>query len=163
GGPQPLQFRALGAAGGMAPPMAPMAADARLGVKTESAAHSPQSGAGAGQAPSVKVREYFPETMLWQPALITDERGIADLAVKFRIRAGKIGFQPLTVKAFGSKKSDAVKRLVEVVPNGERFEKIATDRLAGKAVQTVEVPAGAIGEASKLFVRLYPGVMAQIM
>ena len=32
-------------------------------------------------------------------------------SVKFRIRAGKIGMQPLTVKAFGSKKSDAVKRL----------------------------------------------------
>ena len=44
-------------------------------------------------------------------------------SVKFRIRADKIGYQPLTVKAFGTKKSDAVKRLVEVVPNGQKIER----------------------------------------
>jgi hypothetical protein len=246
---------------GAAPPMAPMAAlaDAKVAQTTTLSA---VNGKGGAQAPAVKVREYFPETMLWQPALITDDRGIADLAVnfadsittwrlsasanslggalggvnvplkvfqeffvdidlpvhltqldevafpvavynylktpqtvklelqqepwfelldgggltrslelkpnevtsvKFRIRANKIGFQPLTVKAFGSHKSDAVKRLVEVVPNGERFEKVVTDRLTGKTSQTLEIPATAIADASKLFVRLYPGIMAQVM
>ncbi|HWY87856.1 MAG TPA: alpha-2-macroglobulin family protein, partial [Gemmataceae bacterium] len=243
--------------------MAPMAAAARE-LKSEAAQQGlPTSSTGTGsQAPGVKVREFFPETMLWQPALITDDRGVADLAVnfadsittwrlsasanslggalggvnvplkvfqdffvdidlpvnltqtdevafpvavynylkipqtvklelqqepwfelvdgdgltrsldlkpnevtsvKFRIRAGKIGFQSLTVKAFGSNKSDAVKRVVEVVPNGERFEKIVTDRLSGKVNQTIAIPAGAIADASKLFVRLYPGLMSQVM
>src|SRR5262249_46369156 len=42
------------------------------------------SGApGQGAAPITKVREYFPETMLWMPNLITDDKGVADLAVDF--------------------------------------------------------------------------------
>ena len=38
---------------------------------------------GGGAAPITRVREYFPETLLWQPALITDDKGVADLAVNF--------------------------------------------------------------------------------
>ncbi|HEV3255775.1 MAG TPA: alpha-2-macroglobulin family protein, partial [Gemmataceae bacterium] len=37
---------------------------------------------GDSAAP-VRVREYFPETMLWQPALITDEQGRAELPLTF--------------------------------------------------------------------------------
>jgi hypothetical protein len=222
------------------------------------------SGAGGGQggAAAPRVREFFPETMLWQPALITDERGIADLSVsfadsittwrlsasansragaiggatvplkvfqdffvdidlpvyltqtdevafpvavynylktpqtvkielqkepwfelidegglerkldlqpnevtsvKFRIRAGKIGWQPLTVKAIGSKKSDAVKRVVEVVPNGQKIERNFSDRLSGNISQTIEIPANALPDASKLMVKIYPGTMAQVV
>ena len=198
--------------------------------------------ADGGAAPATRVREYFPETMLWQPALITDDKGIADLAlsfadsittwrlsasansrggaiggatvplkvfqdffvdidlpihltqtdeiafpvavynylktaqtvkielqkeswfqlldadgytrtlnlkanevtsVKFRIRAGKIGYQPLTVKAYGSKKSDAVKRSVEVVPNGQKIERVLSDRLKGNISHTLDIPANA--------------------
>jgi hypothetical protein len=216
----------------------------------------------ATAAPALRVREYFPETMLWQPALITDEHGVADLAVnfadsittwrlsafanstggalggattalkvfqnffvdidmpinltqedeiafpvavynylktpqtvklvlqeepwfellddfgltrsldlkpnevtsvKYRIRASKIGAHPLTVKAFGSHKSDAVKRIVEVVPNGQKFEKVVTDRLTGRIQQAIDFPASALPDASKLLVRVYPGVMAQVV
>ena len=31
----------------------------------------------------VRVREYFPETMLWQPNLITDNQGMAELPLQF--------------------------------------------------------------------------------
>jgi hypothetical protein len=221
----------------------------------------PAQGQGGGSA-EPRVRELFPETMLWQPALITDDKGEANLAlsfadsittwrlsasansrggalggatvplkvfqdffvdidlpihltqgdeiafpvavynylktpqtvkielqkeswfelldggglvrnldlkpsevtsVKFRIRAGKLGMQPLTVKAYGSKKSDAVKRLIDVAPNGQRFEKVATDRLKGKATQVIDIPADSVPDASKLIVRIYPGVMAQVL
>jgi uncharacterized protein YfaS (alpha-2-macroglobulin family) len=220
------------------------------------------SGGGGQAAPVTRVREYFPETMLWQPALITDDKGIANMSlsfadsittwrlsasanskggaiggatvplkvfqdffvdidlpvsltqadeiafpvavynylktpqtvkielqrdpwfeliddqrftrsldlkpnevtsVKFRIRAGKIGWQPLTVKALGSKKSDAVKRVVEVVPNGQRIEKVISDRLNGKISQEIDIPQNAVPDASKLLVRIYPGVMAQVL
>jgi uncharacterized protein YfaS (alpha-2-macroglobulin family) len=84
-------------------------------------------------------------------------------SVKFRIRANKLGYQPLTVKAFGSKKSDAVKRIVEIVPNGQRMERVVSDRLSGKVTQTIDIPATAIPEASKLIVRIFPGVMAQVL
>src|SRR5262249_34148280 len=84
-------------------------------------------------------------------------------SVKYRIKANRIGNQPLTVKARGTKLSDAVKRIVEVVPDGQKVEKVVTDRLHGKINQTVEIPADAVPDASKLLVRIYPGVMAQVV
>lgn len=221
-----------------------------------------KSAGGGGTAPVVKVREYFPETMLWQPSLITDEKGEAILninfadsittwrlsasasskagalgsstatlkvfqdffvdidlpvsltqndevafpvaiynylkepqtiklelqketwfemlpgeemtrsielkpnevtATHFHIRAKKVGFQPLTIKALGTKKSDAVKRVVEVVPDGKKVEVVVSDQLKGKVNHTLTIPQDAIPDASKLIVRVYPGVMAQVL
>jgi 5-hydroxyisourate hydrolase-like protein (transthyretin family) len=84
-------------------------------------------------------------------------------SVKFRIRAKNIGHFPLTVKASGTKMSDAIKRSIEVVPNGKRIEQVVTDRLAGTVTQTVTIPANAIADASKLFVKIYPGVFSQVL
>jgi hypothetical protein len=264
-----VRFGAPGGFGGGGPPApAPAAApllrladDPRAAAPVAEGAPADRLDRTSAQPQAPRVREYFPETMLWQPALLTDEQGRADLAVNFadsittwrlsasansrggalggatiplkvfqdffvdidlplsltqadevsfpvavynylktpqtvkldleaqpwfelldgkltrsldlkpgevtsvhyRIRAGKIGMQPLTVKAYGSTKSDAVRRLVEVVPNGQKFDKVYTDRLQGRVTQPVEIPQGAIGEASKLFVRIYPGVMAQVL
>jgi hypothetical protein len=218
------------------------------------------SGGGAG--PPVKVREYFPETLKWEPAIITDSKGRADLvvgfadsittwrltasasseggalgsvsaplrvfqdffvdldlpvsltqndevafpvavynylkkpqtvrlelkkeawfsltdaggyvrsldlkpnevtSVKFRIRANRIGYHPLEVKALGTKMSDAVKRSIEVVPDGKRIEQVVTDRLSGKVTQTIAIPPHALEDASKLVVKVYPGVMSQVL
>jgi uncharacterized protein YfaS (alpha-2-macroglobulin family) len=255
--PQPLQVRAFDA-------LEQKKAEKNDVARDRPAAPGQQGGEGnsGGPAPITKVREYFPETMLWMPNLITDDKGIADLgvsfadsittwrlsasansaggllgnanvplkvfqdffvdidlpialtqtdevafpvavynylktpqtvklqlqqepwftlldgqglerslelkpgevtAVKYRIKADKIGHQPLLVKAFGSKKSDAVKRIVEVVPNGEKIEKTFSDRLQGKISQTITIPKDAAPDASKLLVRVYPGVMAQVM
>ena len=223
------------------------------------------SGVEAAVRPTRKaprIREYFPETMVWQPALITDEKGQANLAlsfadsittwrlsasanskagalggatvplkvfqdffvdidlpvhltqgdeiafpvavynylktpqtvkielqkeawfelldqaglvrsldlkpnevtsVKFRIRAGKLGMQPLTVKALGAKRSDAVKRLIDVAPNGQRVETVASGRLQGKISQRIDIPDYAVPDASKLLVKIYPGAMAQVV
>jgi hypothetical protein len=84
-------------------------------------------------------------------------------AVKFRIKANRIGSQPLMVEAFGSKLSDAIKRSIEVVPDGKRIEQVVTDRLKGKVSQTIDIPPHALPEASKLMVKLYPGVVSQIL
>jgi len=219
------------------------------------------SDKGGGPAPP-RLREYFPETLLWQPALITDENGRATLpidfadsittwrltasassrlgllggttkplrvfqdffvdldlpialtqndevafpvavynylkgpqtvkldlqpepwfelvdglglsrsidlranevtSIKFRIRAKNIGHFPLTVKACGTKMSDAIKRSIEVVPDGKKIEQVVSDRLAGTVKQTITIPNNAIADASKLFVKIYPGVFSQIL
>lgn len=57
--------------GGAAPPPSPMA------TTTSEADDSAGSKSGG-----VRVRQHFPETMLWQPSLITDEQGRASLAVE---------------------------------------------------------------------------------
>jgi 5-hydroxyisourate hydrolase-like protein (transthyretin family) len=248
------------AGGGM--PGRPMAAKHAAEGPPSSNASKKGTGQGGGPAPITRVREYFPETLLWQPNLVTDENGVADLAisladsittwrlsasassrmgalgsvqaplkvfqdffvepdlpvsltqndevafpvavynylkepqtvklelqqadwfeltdgqgltrelkvqpgdvtsVKFRIRARKIGFQPLMVKAFGSTMSDAVKRMVEVVPDGQKVEKVYSDRLSGKVSHVLAIPADAVPDASKIMVRIYPGVMAQVL
>jgi uncharacterized protein YfaS (alpha-2-macroglobulin family) len=84
-------------------------------------------------------------------------------SVRFRIRAKRVGFQPILVKAFGSKQSDAVKRLVEVVPDGQRVEKVVSDRLAGKVSHIFDIPDDAVPDSAGLIVRIYPGVMAQVL
>jgi hypothetical protein len=218
--------------------------------------------AGTGSGPPLRVREYFPETLKWEPSVITDDRGRADLvvafadsittwrmtasasskggalgsmsaplrvfqdffvdldmpvsltqndevafpvavfnylktpqivrlelkkeawfylidpegairslplkpsevtSVKFRIKARKIGFHPLEVKAFGTTANDAIRRSIEVVPDGKRIEQTITDRLTGKVTQTFTIPEFALPDASKLMVRIYPGVMSQVL
>jgi hypothetical protein len=84
-------------------------------------------------------------------------------SIKFRIRAKKIGHFPLTVKATGTKMSDAIKRGIDVLPDGKKFEQVVTDRLAGTVTKTVTIPDNAIADASKLFVKIYPGVFSQVM
>src|SRR5262249_39132469 len=61
-------------------------------------------------------------------------------SVKFRIRAKRFGRFPLTIKAQGSKASDAIKRTIEVVPNGRKVEQVVNDRLTGRATQTITIP-----------------------
>ena len=229
-------------------------------LKTETATTNGPGEAAAG-AP-VRVREYFPETMLWRPSLITDDRGRAELpltfadsittwrltasasskggalggtslplrvfqdffvdfdlpltltrndevavpatvynylkvaqtvtldlqpepwfelvdglglkravemkanevkSVYFRLRAKKVGHFPLQVTARSDKVGDAIKRVIEVVPEGQKKEQVVTDRLAGNVVQTLTIPADADPEASKVLVKIYPGVFSQVV
>ncbi len=229
------------------------------------AATDPQSAGAAtqaGESAPTRLREYFPETLLWRPSLITDDQGRAELpltfadsittwrltasassqggalggvdkplrvfqdffadidlptaltqndevsfpvavynylknpqtvkldlqqeewftlvdgkgltrtldlranevaSVKFRIRASKIGRFALTVKASGSKMSDAVKRQIEVAPDGKLFEQAFSDRLNGHITQTVVIPDNALPDASKLLVKIHPGVFSQVL
>ena len=84
-------------------------------------------------------------------------------AIKYRIRAKKIGSFPLTVKATGSKMSDAIKRPIEVLPDGTKVEQVVSDRLSGNVTKTITIPEHALADASKLFVKIYPGVFSQVL
>jgi hypothetical protein len=84
-------------------------------------------------------------------------------ALKFRIKAKRVGTLPLEVEARGSKMADAVRRQIEVLPDGKPVEQVFTDRLKGSVNHKVHVPAGAIDGASRLYVKVYPGVVSQVM
>ncbi len=221
---------------------------------------TPESQVGTGGKKVIRVRQYFPETLLWEPALITDRWGKAELTIPladsittwrltalghssqghlgsttspvrvfqdffvdidfpvqltqgdevevpiavynylpgsqtvtlelrehtgfqllsgpiqtltlsggevdvryFRVKATKVGKQSLTVYAVGSKLSDAVKRSVQVVPNGQRVEVVKNGRLTGPLSETVHIPTFAIADGSRVMVKLYPGVFAQVL
>jgi uncharacterized protein YfaS (alpha-2-macroglobulin family) len=252
-----------GFGGGRPAPMAKEAAPLmKMEAKNGHAADPNKAGDGAGGAAPTRLREFFPETMLWQPALITDDQGRAELpvqfadsittwrlsasasskygalggvtaplrvfqdffvdldlpvaltqndevafpvavynylktpqtvkldlkqepwfeliddkglsrsldlkpnevtSIKYRIRAKKIGNHPLTVTATGSKMSDAIKRVVEVVPDGTKIEVVASDRLSGNVSKTLTIPAESVADASKILVKIYPGVFSQVL
>jgi hypothetical protein len=208
-----------------------------------------------------RIREYFPETLYWNPALITDEHGVAEIAlpmadsittwrltasanardgrlgsvasgirvfqpffvdidfpvaltqndvvrvpiavynylperqevrlvarpedgfelvgdeavktvalepqevraVYFRVRARAIGRRTFLVEAYGSRMSDAIRRSVEVRPDGKMFEQVWNGPLAEGAVvaHAPQFPAEAIEGSCRCFFKLYPGVFAQ--
>ena len=213
-----------------------------------------------GQAPAPRVRSYFPETMYWNPALITDDAGKAEVRVPmadsittwrlsmlasglggqlgsatapvkvfqdffadidlpvaliqhdsieipvtvynylphaqdvtltldqqpwftlrgpaqqtlsmgpgevkvvyYPITVVSLGHFALTITAKGTTLSDAVRREVDVLPDGKRFDAAINDRLDGDIEKTVTIPADAVPGASKLFVKLYPGAFSQLV
>lgn len=237
-----------------------MAKDGVLGVKFAKAETKSGAGEGGAGAGAPRVREYFPETMYWNPMLLTDDKGQAEIRVPmadsittwrlsamanslsgqlgsatsgvkvfqdffvdidlplsltkddhveipvavynylptaqtvslelqtqpwFRLQGSatqslkidsgqvKVVYYPITVNAIGmhallvtakgSKLSDAVRRQIEVTPNGKRVDVAINDRLERKAEKTFTVPANAIQGASACYVKLYPGTFSQVV
>lgn len=83
---------------------------------------------------------------------------------QFTLEAKRIGKFRLTLTAQmtgSAKRADVVVREIEVVPNGR--EQNIVFNLEAAASHTVEFPPEAIEGASKIFVRLYPGPLSQII
>ena len=101
------------------------------------------------------VDDTMEKTLTLQPNQVT--------SVTFRIKALRVGNQPLTVTAYGTKMSDAIRRTIEIVPDGKEIVANLNDRLAKSATHTFNVHPEAIEGANKLFVKLYPGVFSQVV
>ncbi|HYL77786.1 MAG TPA: MG2 domain-containing protein [Bryobacteraceae bacterium] len=85
---------------------------------------------------------------------------------QFTIEAKRIGKFKLTLKAEleGSvKRADIVIRDIEVVPNGRQQTVAFNGRVETSAEHTVAFPPNAIPDAGKIFVRLYPGPLSQVV
>jgi hypothetical protein len=83
--------------------------------------------------------------------------------VYFRIKAINFGMQKLKITALGDKMSDAIQRELRVYPDGKPIELTQSNWLKGDMQQVVEIPAQAIAGASRLEVKIYPGVMSQVV
>ncbi len=87
-------------------------------------------------------------------------------AAQFTIVAERIGKFKLTLNGRmngSSQREDTVVREIEVVPNGEAKEIVFSGRLDSSARHTVSFPETSIPDASKIFVRLYPGPLSQVI
>jgi uncharacterized protein YfaS (alpha-2-macroglobulin family) len=87
-------------------------------------------------------------------------------AAQFTIETKKIGKFKLRLTGRmrgGPGREDTVVREIEVVPDGEAREIVFNGRLDKEVGQTVRFPQSAIPDASKLFVRLYPGPLSQVV
>ena len=84
--------------------------------------------------------------------------------VYFRLRAREIGYQKLLVRAFGSKMSDAIRRTIEVAPDGKKFETVLNERLTtGSVAKEIRIPENAVPGSFKIMCKCYPGVFSTIM
>ncbi len=84
--------------------------------------------------------------------------------VYFRIKAKDFGRQPLQVTAYGSKLSDAILKEVIVYPDGKQITFSHSDILTPDGIsQAVEIPDAAIPGTQKLLVKIYPGVVSQVV
>ncbi|HIQ06095.1 MAG TPA: hypothetical protein EYH31_10500 [Anaerolineae bacterium] len=83
--------------------------------------------------------------------------------VYFRIRALQFGTHRLTVTAWGKTMSDAIAKDVKVLPDGKPIRETISDRLEGRAEQVVHIPQGAIPGTARIWVKIYPGVVSQVV
>lgn len=81
--------------------------------------------------------------------------------VHFKIRATRVGLQSFTVLAYGTKMSDAIKRTVEVAPDGKMFETIVNGTLDSGVSHKINIPQNAIDGSYKIFAKIYPSMIAQ--
>jgi len=83
--------------------------------------------------------------------------------VYFPIRVTDFGRQGFQVTAWGEKQSDAVRREVDVVPNGKEIRLTESDWLRGDCGVGIEVPDYAVPGTTRVEVKIYPGVLAQVV
>jgi len=85
---------------------------------------------------------------------------------QFTLEAKRIGKFKLTLAASlegQAKRADIVVREIEVIPNGREQSVVFNGRLENSVHHEIRFPANAIAEASKIFVRLYPGPLSQVI
>ena len=85
---------------------------------------------------------------------------------QFTLQANRIGNFKLMLTANmkgDSARADVVVREIEVVPNGRKQSLVFNGRLENQIEHEVSFPETAIPDASKIFVRLYPGPLSQVV
>ena len=85
---------------------------------------------------------------------------------QFTLEAKRIGKFNLTLSARmkgESVRADILVREIEVVPNGREQNQVFNGRLETTARHELNFPAESIPDASKIFVRLYPGPLSQVI
>lgn len=83
--------------------------------------------------------------------------------VYFPIKVKKIGYYSILVRAYGEVKSDAIKRMIAVLPDGRRFENIISDRLEGTVAKKISFPQNVIKDANSLMLKIFPGIYSQVV
>ncbi len=84
-------------------------------------------------------------------------------SVRYRLRVEKVGAWNLTVAAVGADDSDAVKRSIEVVPDGRVVEQVVNGTLEKPVDVGMVLPENRIPGSEKAFVKIYPSSFSQLV
>ncbi|MEO8596666.1 MAG: MG2 domain-containing protein [Candidatus Solibacter sp.] len=85
---------------------------------------------------------------------------------QYTLEAKRIGKFKLTLSARmsgGARRADIVVREIEVVPNGREQNLVFNGRLESAVRHEVTFPGNSVPDAGKIFVRLYPGPLSQVI
>ncbi len=83
--------------------------------------------------------------------------------VYFPIRVLEFGRQGFQVTAWGSRMSDAIRREVNVVPNGKEIRLTESNWLKESTEVAVPIPVHAVPKTARIEVKIYPGALAQVI
>jgi len=109
----------------------------------------------AEDAPWLELLEGAEKIVALEPGEVT--------AVYFPVRVKEIGRQSFCVKAHGVEMSDAIRRVVDVVPDGKRFETVFNGRILDEVSHDLVIPPASIEGSYKIVVKFYPGVVCQLL
>jgi hypothetical protein len=84
-------------------------------------------------------------------------------SVSYRLRARTAGRHALQVTAKGGELSDAIRRSIEVVPDGRAVEQVANGSLGQPAEMTLTVPDNAVEGSARALVKIYPSAFSQLV
>ena len=84
-------------------------------------------------------------------------------AVNYRIRVTKVGRQSFEIFGSTGSVADAVKRSIEVVPDGRRVEEVVNGSLTEPVAMSFNLPKEAIEGSAKLIVKFYPSGFSQLV
>lgn len=85
------------------------------------------------------------------------------LSTGFRIRAAKVGQHRLQITGQGEGVADAVRREIEVVPDGRRVEQVLNGTLTSPASMTLDLPKAIIEDSAKAILKIYPTSFSQLV
>jgi hypothetical protein len=84
-------------------------------------------------------------------------------STSYRFAVSGIGNHELQVTARGAGVADAIKRQIEVLPEGKRVEQVFNGLLTNPAEIALSVPADAIEGSAKAFLKIYPSSFSQLV
>ncbi|HEY1784769.1 MAG TPA: alpha-2-macroglobulin family protein, partial [Pirellulales bacterium] len=110
-------------------------------------------------------------TMADQPALMLEGEASQRIelaprevrAAHFRLQAARVGRHTIEVQATAGTVADAVRRTIEILPDGQRVEKVVSGRFDGPASIDVTVPEGAVAGSARTVVKIYPSSFSQLV
>ncbi len=108
--------------------------------------------------------EWFELVDPQEPMVRTVEVPVGEpVSVSFRVRAKQVGQHRLEVTARAAGVADAIRRDVDVVPDGRRVEVVSNGSLDRPAEVALEVPENVIPGSITLLARLYPSGFSQLV
>ncbi len=84
-------------------------------------------------------------------------------SVAYRIRVGKVGRYTFEITARAGDLGDAIRKDIEVVPNGRRVEQVFNGALNQPADIALDLPKEAIEGSAKAILKVYPSSFSQLL